>query len=113
MAANNSEKTTIDYLKAYAFPGVLSVLTMIVYNDIQEVKSDVKSLLAQANADRVKIDYLEKEVENLRKSKTVLYSKPAENNNIPNQQQPLIQSYAVLPGKDDYTKQRTVYYSSL
>jgi hypothetical protein len=112
MAANNSEKTTIDYLKAYAFPGVLSVLTMIVYNDIQEVKSDVKALLSQASSDRVKIEYLEREVELLRKKNLAFYSGPVKRKDAP-KPQPLFQSYAILPGKDDYIEQRNIYYSSL
>lgn len=98
MSTNNAEKSTIDYVKAYAFPGVLSILIMIVHNDIQEVKSDVKSLLSQASSDRVKIEYLEKEVEKLR-SKSSLYSAPTKNNNDKQEHPPVL--YAVLPGKND------------
>lgn len=104
MGTNNAEKSTIDYIKAYAFPGVLSILIMVVHNDIQEVKSDVKALLSQASSDRVKIEYLEKEVEKLR-GKSAFYTKPTEDND---EEEPTLPTlYAVLPGKNDFSTSST------
>ena len=103
MAGDTPNKTVKDYVAMYAFPALLSFVTMMVYNDMQEVKSDVKALLAQANEDRVKIEYLQKEVEHLRRS-TTLTTWPKDNNNDDRQNQNL-QLFAILPGKnDDATK---------
>ncbi len=47
-------------LKAYLFPILLSGFTMLVWNDIREIKQDVKLLMAQSNIDKTRIDNLER-----------------------------------------------------
>jgi hypothetical protein len=54
---NNIEK-----LKAYIFPTLLSLLWLIIWHDISEMKSDIKMLLAQSNIDKTKIENLERMV---------------------------------------------------
>lgn len=52
--------STIDKIKAYAFPTVLSILWMLLYRDITEMKSDIKMLLQQSSIDKTKIENLER-----------------------------------------------------
>jgi len=52
--------STIDKIKAYAFPTVLSILWMFIYRDITEMKSDIKMLLQQSSVDKTKIENLER-----------------------------------------------------
>ena len=52
--------STIDKIKAHAFPTVLSILWMLLYRDITEMKSDIKMLLQQSSIDKTKIENLER-----------------------------------------------------
>lgn len=47
-------------VKTYLFPLLLSGFTMIVWNDIREIKADVKALMAQSAIDKTRIDNLER-----------------------------------------------------
>lgn len=60
-------------VKAYLFPLLLSGFTMIVWNDIREIKADVKALMAQSAIDKTRIDNLERLVY---KSAPVSYQSP-------------------------------------
>ena len=98
----------LEHFKAWAFPGLLSFITMVMYNDIKEMKQDVKVLLASSIEDRVKIDYLEQEVNKLRTRSLSFtdYNDTDENNNkIPD---PYTQMLAVIPG----TKEKSIYGES-
>lgn len=59
----------MDKVKIWAFPVLLSVVGWFIVNTLQEikhdlelVKQDVKTLLAQSNIDKTRIDNLEREV---------------------------------------------------
>lgn len=54
--------STMDKIKVWAFPGVMSVLAAIIWQDVQEIKADTKALLAQSMIDKTRIDNLEREV---------------------------------------------------
>lgn len=49
-------------IKAHLFPILLSGFTILVWNDIREIKQDVKILMAQSNIDKTRIDNLERAV---------------------------------------------------
>lgn len=49
-------------IKSYLFPTLLSGFTLLVWNDIREIKQDVKQLMAQSNIDKTRIDNLERAV---------------------------------------------------
>jgi hypothetical protein len=53
---------TLNNIKAYLFPTLVSILGMMIWNDVNEIKSDVKQLMAQSNIDKTRIDNLEREV---------------------------------------------------
>lgn len=60
-------------LKAYVFPALVSILGMMIWNDVTEIKADVKALMAQSNIDKTRIDALER----------VVYSKTTFRGQIP------------------------------
>lgn len=60
--------------KSYLFPMLLSGFTILVWNDIREIKSDVKALMAQSNIDKTRIDNLERIM--FKSSAGVSYRKP-------------------------------------
>jgi len=103
MGEENTEKRTINAIKAYAFPTLLSLVSLMVYNDMQEVKSDIKALLAQSSEDKVRIDYLEKELLELRRQKVMTL--PSNDNDEPSKNQQ-VTLYAIVPSKDDAIYER-------
>lgn len=49
-------------LKLYLFPSVVTILSMMIWRDVTELRSDVKALLAQSNIDKTEIQNLKREV---------------------------------------------------
>jgi hypothetical protein len=62
---------TYDQFKSWLFPALISALGMMIWNDVNEIKADVKALMAQSNIDKTRIDNLEREV-----YKTTTYKVP-------------------------------------
>ena len=54
--------TPITSFKSWIFPGLVSILGMMIFNDVNEIKSDVKLLMAQSNTDKTRIDNLERQI---------------------------------------------------
>lgn len=52
--------SAVDKVKVWIFPTLVSVIGMLLYQEIKEIKSDVKALLAQSNIDKTRIDNLER-----------------------------------------------------
>lgn len=48
--------------KSWIFPGIVSILGMMIWQDVTEIKADVKALIAQSNVDKTRIDALERQV---------------------------------------------------
>jgi hypothetical protein len=59
--------------KSWIFPGLISVMGMMIWNDVTEIKTDVKALIAQSNVDKTRIDNLEREIYR----KSVTYKLPS------------------------------------
>ena len=55
-------KEQIEAFKVWIFPSLVSILAMMIWNDVSEIKSDVKALMAQSNVDKTRIDNLERNV---------------------------------------------------
>ena len=53
-------KDPVAQIKAWLFPAVITVLAGIIWNDVKEIKGDVKALMAQSNIDKTRIDNLER-----------------------------------------------------
>ena len=54
--------STYNQFKNWVFPSLVSVLGMMIWNDVVEIKTDVKALIAQSSVDKTRIDNLEREV---------------------------------------------------
>lgn len=55
-------KDPVAQIKAWLFPSLITILAGIIWNDVQEIKADVKALMAQSNIDKTRIDNLERAV---------------------------------------------------
>lgn len=76
---NSLSKTSVgNTLKLYLFPTLVSILAMLIWRDVSELRTDVKALLAQSNVDKTKIDALERDVKSL--EQTVYMKKPLASN---------------------------------
>jgi hypothetical protein len=94
---------TLNNLKSYLFPAVVSVLGMMIWNDVNEIKADVKALIAQTNIDKTRIDNLEREV-----YKTSRYDSPFPFDNPPKETN--LQPVAIInkDDEDDYSNQEDI-----
>lgn len=54
--------STYNQFKNWVFPSLVSILGMMIWNDVVEIKTDVKALIAQSNIDKTRIDNLEREI---------------------------------------------------
>lgn len=80
-------KQPIENFKVWIFPSLVSILAMMIWNDVNEIKADVKALMAQSNIDKTRIDNLER----------IIYKKTASLPfNLPSTDLEL-ESYAILP----------------
>jgi hypothetical protein len=60
---DNPTKNSIgNSIKLYFFPSLVTILAMLIWRDVSELRSDVKSLLAQSNVDKTDIQNLKKDV---------------------------------------------------
>lgn len=57
------DTTSLQSLKSWLFPSVVSILGILIWQDVTEIKSDVKALMAQSNIDKTRIDAIEKQLD--------------------------------------------------
>lgn len=88
-------------IKVYIFPSLLSILAMLIWRDVSELRSDVKQLLAESASNKIKVEILEKQVQQLNQA---VFKMPRTAGNIPqpNDNKYTSQVYAVL-NKDEYS----------
>ena len=92
------ETPTTNAFKVWIFPSLASAMALLIWNDVNEIKSDVKQLMAQSNVDKTRIDNLERQV--FKATSSVPYS------DLPVKESPLTSHYAILPNKDLLKKQK-------
>jgi len=97
-------------VKAWITPMLLMTVSVIMYDNMQEMKSDIKKLLAQSSADQIRLEYLEKEVGNL---KYKIYASQDQPNKNRKNEKPQTELIAILPGKENDFYTKRTYYSSL
>lgn len=56
------ENPAIQAFKVWIFPSLVSIISLLIWNDVNEIKADVKMLMAQSNIDKTRIDNLERVV---------------------------------------------------
>ena len=94
--------STMDKVKVWAFPGMMSILAAIIWQDVQEIKADTKALLAQSMIDKTRIDNLEREVF---KKNAVNYQIPEKRpNNYP---PPVFSEFVMIKPEDLSTEVKT------
>jgi hypothetical protein len=59
---SNSKEEVISSLKEWASPILIGLVGMLLWRDVSEMRSDIKLLLTQQSADKVRIEKLESEV---------------------------------------------------
>ena len=60
---NASKDQILSAIKEWVAPVLLSIVGMLLWRDISEMRADVKLLLTNQSADRVKIEKLEQDVD--------------------------------------------------
>jgi hypothetical protein len=80
-------KEQVGTFKVWIFPGLVSILAMMIWNDVNEIKSDVKILMAQSNVDKTRIDNLERLI--YKKTASIPFNLPSSDLEM--------ESYAILP----------------
>jgi hypothetical protein len=55
------ENPSIAAFKVWIFPSLVSLVSLLIWNDVNEIKADVKALMAQYNIDKTRIDNLERQ----------------------------------------------------
>jgi hypothetical protein len=56
------ENPAINAFKVWIFPSLASAMALLIWNDVNEIKADVKQLMAQSNIDKTRIDNLERQI---------------------------------------------------
>ena len=56
------ETPAINAFKVWIFPSLASAMALLIWNDVNDIKSDVKALMAQSNVDKTRIDNLERQL---------------------------------------------------
>ena len=57
-----NESLNLRAIKVWIFPSLVSLVSLLIWSDVNEIKSDVKMLMAQSNVDKTRIDNLERVV---------------------------------------------------
>ena len=58
----NSEETVKSIIMNWIFPGMVSLLIWFIYQDVSEIKADVKAVREQSTIDKTRIDNLQRQV---------------------------------------------------
>lgn len=97
MSTNSS---IVNSVKVWIFPGMITVMSAMIWHDVRSMQDDVKSLLAQSNIDKTNIANVERRVTNLEQAVFFTKSQKTANNN--NKPEPIFsQVYTVLAKEDD------------
>lgn len=93
-----NENPTVKSIKLWIFPSLASLVGLLIWNDVNEIKGDVKALMAQSNIDKTRIDNLERQLY----KNTTSFPYP----NLPVKESLMTSYYAILPNKDLLKKQK-------
>jgi len=67
--SNVPKNDIISAVKEWASPVLIAIVGTLLYSDLTELKTDVKTLLIQQSADRTRIEMLEKDIQILKEAK--------------------------------------------
>lgn len=93
------EKDThaVSSVKLWLFPSIVTLISIITWTEVKEIKSDLKALLAQANQDKVRIENLERVIYKGKGSLTAIPQKPED---LPQPIRFMLTEF-IVPVKDD------------
>ena len=57
-----NESPNLRAIKVWIFPSLVSLVSLLIWSDVTEIKADLKVLMAQSNIDKTRIDNLERVV---------------------------------------------------
>jgi hypothetical protein len=102
------EKNTIATVKTWLFPTLFTMFSYMLYDDIKEIKSDVKILLTKSASDHTEIINLKENILNINK-KVFSINNISSNNkkNYPFNSIKYVKLLGVIPD-DKYYKKRNI-----
>lgn len=105
MERNNQ---SIAAFKLWIFPSLVSIMSLMIWQEIKEIKSDVKALLSQSNIDKTRIDNLERYLFNPVKTPGPTSSaSQTPGNQAPPPPIKFILTEFILPGKNELDEEIT------
>lgn len=81
------KESIISTIKEWASPSLIAIIGIFLWRDLSELKADVKLLLIQQSADKVRIDNIQSEVNML---KTYVFDNKTKDQIIQHPQQPAL-----------------------
>lgn len=58
-------ESTLTKIKLWVFPSLVTILAMMIWRDVTELRADVKQLLSESSSNKAKVERLEKQVDQL------------------------------------------------
>ena len=111
MSGTNQKNSVLTTIKLYLFPSIATLLGMMIWRDISELKSDVKQLLAESNSNKAKVENLERQVQQL--NQAVFRIPKTTKNNLPEKNDPQYkQMYAILNKEQEFDIKKFVPYKT-
>ena len=62
MTTKQENVSAVSAFKVWIFPSLVSIISLLIWNDVNEIKADVKALMVQSSVDKTRIDNLEREI---------------------------------------------------
>lgn len=93
--------SVVNNIKLWIFPSIVTVLAMMIWRDVTELKSDVKQLLAESASNKTKVEILERQVQQLNQA---VFKIPRTAGNTPepfDDRQNIHTMYAII-NREDY-----------
>lgn len=81
------ETQAVSAIKVWIFPTLVSLVSLLIWNDVNEIKADVKALMAQSNIDKTRIDNLERII--YKRTSSLPFDEPTRD--------VVFESFAILP----------------
>lgn len=98
--AEVKNSSVISNVKLWVFPSLVTILAMMIWRDVSELKSDVKQLLAESASNKAKVEILENQVQQLNQA-VFKIPRTAGNFPKPSDDKQINETYAIL-NKDEY-----------
>lgn len=94
-------ESALNKVKLWVFPSLVTILAMMIWRDVTELKSDVKQLLAESNSNKAKVENLERQVQQLNQAVFKIPKPISNNDNKDREGRSFTSVYAIL-NKDEH-----------